>query len=59
MLKRSSFTFNQGVLIWATRIIIMSVISRKEVIEKGWEIIIIVIIHKYGNLHVIYLRNPV
>ena len=46
MLKSSSFTFNQGVFIWATRIIIMSVISRKEVIEKGWEIIIIVIIHK-------------
>ena len=48
MLKRSSFTFNQGVLIWPTRIIIMSVISRKEVIEKGWEIII-VIIHNYSR----------
>ena len=35
----------------------MSVINHKEVIEKGWEIIIIVIIHKYGNLHLIYLRN--
>ena len=28
----------------------MSVISRKEVIEKDWEIIIIVIVHKYSNL---------
>ena len=49
MLKSCSFTFNLLVFIWATSIIFMSVICGKEVIAKGWEIIIIVIIHKYGN----------
>ena len=29
----------------------------KKLLNKGWEINMIVIIHKYGNLHGIYLRN--
>ena len=35
MLKSCSFTFNLGVFIWATSIIIMSAICGKEVIAKG------------------------